>query len=271
MLDEFIEYLKNQIGEPYLWGGQHTELTQENYVEVINRKEHKADGSDRGKYKDGTTYAEAAIEFCEKKFDEGAEVLFAYDCSGLGMWFLEDYKHIYSHDMSANTMLSVCVDLTYDEPPEKGWWCFKLNDSGEATHIGYMVDNETLIEAKGRKYGVVKTKWRDDAWDIWGIPKCFYDEIVNPEPQPEPPVPPEPETKVEVIAKSVRVRHGNNVLSKTILIAHNKAWYKAHGISHGNDKFNLIDIADNGWYQIETKAGLGYITNKPKYTQLIEA
>ena len=47
----FIEYLKEQVGQPYLWGGQHTRLTPENYVRVIERKE-----AGRGKYPDGTTY-----------------------------------------------------------------------------------------------------------------------------------------------------------------------------------------------------------------------
>ena len=52
---------------------------------------------------------------------------------------------------------------------------------------------------------------------------------------------------------------------------YNKEWYKEHNILHGNDKFNLIDIAESGWYHIETKAGTGYITNKPKDTKLVEA
>ena len=49
---EFIEYLKGQVGEPYLWGGQHTKLTPENYIAVIEKNE-----AGRGKYPDGTTYA----------------------------------------------------------------------------------------------------------------------------------------------------------------------------------------------------------------------
>ena len=34
MLNDFIEYLKEQLGQPYLWGGQHTKLTPENYISV---------------------------------------------------------------------------------------------------------------------------------------------------------------------------------------------------------------------------------------------
>ena len=83
MVDQFIEYLQEQVGQPYVWGGQHTKLTPENYVRVIERREEG-----RGKYPDGTTYAQAAIDFCRAKFDEGATVLYAYDCSGLGCYWL---------------------------------------------------------------------------------------------------------------------------------------------------------------------------------------
>ena len=254
MLNEFIAYLNEQIGQPYLWGGQHLKLTPDNYEEVIHQRE---DG--RGEYKDGTTYADAAIAFCEKKFAEGATELFAYDCSGLGMYWIENLQHIWPHDASANTMMGHCTELDSPEPPEKGWWVFKTNSNGKATHIGYMIDNEYLIEAKGRKYGVVKTKWKESAWSCWGIPDIFYDEIVNPE--PDPPVPPEPpvtDKVVYVVAKSVFVRKGDGILSRIMFTAHK-----------GNH-FKLIDIAPSGWYHIMTYKGEGYITNKEKYTKLVE-
>lgn len=36
MLKEFNDYLTDQIGQPYVWGGQHTKLTPENYVRIID-------------------------------------------------------------------------------------------------------------------------------------------------------------------------------------------------------------------------------------------
>ena len=179
MLGEFIEYLIEQIGQPYLWGGQHTKLTPENYEEIIHKRE---DG--RGKYADGTTYADASIAYCKKLFDSGETVLYAYDCSGLGMYWLSNLNHIY-HDMTADGMMHKCVDVTTAGQPKKGWWVFRVSN-GRATHIGYMVNDTELIEAKGRKFGVVKTKWKKSDWSQWGIPKCFYDEIVSPEPEPQP-------------------------------------------------------------------------------------
>ena len=82
-------------------------------------------------------------------------------------------------------------------------------------------------------------------------------------PEPEPPEPPEPPTPtkqyVEVVGKSVRIRKGDGVLSKTLKIAHK------------GDKYLFIDVAPSGWYHIMLYATDAYITSKPKYTRLVEA
>lgn len=254
MLNEFIKYLNEQIGQPYLWGGQHTRLTPDTYEAIIHKRE---DG--RGGYKDGTSYADASIAYCKSLFDMGLTVLYAYDCSGLGMYWLQNVKHIYKGDANANTMMGRCSDLSRTDPPKNGWWVFRQDDSGKATHIGYMVDDEWLVEAKGRKYGVVVTKFAAKDWSVWGIPDVFYDEIAYPEPVP--PEPPEPEPKaryVEVIGKSVRVRSSDSVLGRTQFIAHK------------GDTFPLVCIAPSGWYQIDAGRGESYITSKTKYTKLVE-
>lgn len=257
MLNEFIAYLNDQVGQPYLWGGQHTKLTPKNYKSVIARREEKLENR---------WLVEA---FCEKKFAEGETVLYAYDCSGLGVYWLYNFKHLWPGDVNANTMMSRCVDLDTPEPPERGWWVFRLNGK-RAVHIGYMIDNEYLIEAKGSKYGVVKTKWREGDWDCWGIPKIFEDEIRHPAPTdppnpptpPDPPVPPEPPTPtkqmVYVTGRSVYVRDSDSKSGKILFTAHK-----------GN-RFNLIDISpDTGWYHIETYKGPGYISNRADLTCLV--
>lgn len=274
MLTEFIQYLTEQIGQPYLWGGQHTKLTPSNYESIIHKRE---DG--RGKYADGTTYADASIAYCRKLFNKGATELFAYDCSGLGMYFLQNLKHIYS-DMTADGMMHKCSGVTTSGAPHKGWWVFRVSNS-RATHIGYMISDTELIEAKGRKFGVVKSKWKKSDWSQWGIPNCFKSEIVDPEPQPqpEPPTPdpdpqPDPSKRiVVVIGKSVRVHKKPSALSRTLWIAHSGAYYKSKGSNRPNDLYYLLDIADNGWYHIKTINTehdlTGYITNKPKLTKLV--
>ena len=170
-VNAFIEYLRAQVGEPYLWGGQHTKLTPENYVSVITRKESDPE------------HRQDAIDFCRQKFDAGASVLYGYDCSGLGCYWLYNLAHLYKCDVNANTMMGRCI--LKDAPPKRGWWVFRLSGK-RASHIGYMIDDAYLIEAKGRKYGVVKTKFRVKDWACWGIPKVFEEEL---KPQPEPPAP----------------------------------------------------------------------------------
>ena len=242
----FIAYLLSQVGQPYLWGGQHTKLTPENYVRVIEKKE-----AGRGKYPDGTTYAQAVIDFCQAKFDAGAAVLYAYDCSGLGCWWLCNLTHLYKCDVNANTMMHRCELRA--EPPKKGWWVFRL-DGKRASHIGYMIDDQYLIEAKGRRYGVVKTKFREKDWACWGIPRVFADELT---PQPEPPVP-VPEQQVEVVGKSVNVRTSDSTKGMILFTAHR------------GDRFLFLAVAPSGWYEIDTKKGQGFITSLPRYTNLIE-
>ena len=250
MLDEFNSYLKSQVGEPYLWGGQHTKLTPQNYEKIIHSKE---DG--RGKYSDGTTYANASIAYCKKLFDAGASVLYAYDCSGLGVYWLYEVKHLWKADANANTMMSRCTNIDTAGPPSKGWWVFRLDSSKKrAVHIGYMVDNINVIQAEGRKYGVTNKRFRSQDWDCWGIPKVFHDDIVKPTPTPTPPSPTGP--KVLVKGKSVNVRKGDNSKTKILFTAHK------------GDEFPYIDTAPSGWYHIDTKKGEGYITNLTRYTEL---
>ena len=246
-VDAFIAYLKDQVGEPYLWGGQHTKLTPENYVRIIERKE-----AGRGGYPDGTSYAQAAIDFCKKKFDAGAKVLYAYDCSGLGCYWLCDVTHLYKGDVNANTMMGRCALQT--EQPQKGWWVFRLSGK-RASHIGYMIDDRYLIEAKGRKYGVVKTRFRAKDWDAWGIPRVFRQELTpEPTPAPKPPT----TQRVEVRGKSVNVRAADSKKGRILFTAHR------------GDRFPLAGIAPSGWYEIGTKKGQGFITDLPRYTKLIE-
>ena len=132
-LSEFNTYLTEQIGQPYVWGGQHLRLTPENYVREITKREKDA------------THRATAIKYCENRFADGKTVLFAYDCSGLGMFYLQNCEKVYSHDMTANGMMGQCVLM---DEPKKGYWVFRLNDSGKAVHIGYMVTDGYVIHAR---------------------------------------------------------------------------------------------------------------------------
>lgn len=232
-LTEFNQYLHEQIGQPYVLGGQHLKLTPDNYVTVISKREsdaqHRAD----------------AIAYCKRLFDEGYSVLYAYDCSGLGMYYLQNVKKIYSYDMSANSMMHQCEIVS---APKNGYWVFRTSGD-KAVHIGYMVSDTELIKAKGRKYGVVRTKYKAYAWNKIGKPKC----IEFDEPKPEP-------TYVYEIkvTGSVNVRKGNGVLSKRIATVRNcNIPYLGQAVEKPN------------WYLTIVNGKQGYITSNPKYTSIV--
>lgn len=233
-LSEFNSYLNDQLCQPYLWGGQHTKLTPQNYVSVITRKETSAEN------------IEKAIKYCEKMFAQGYDVLYAYDCSGLGMYYLQNVTHVFPNDLNANGMMGKC-DVAASA--RNGYWVFRTNESGRAIHIGYMISDTELIEAKGRAYGVCKTKYKPSAWNVIGKPRCIdFDE------EPEP-------TAYEIKVKgSVRVRDGNGVTHKKIATVKNcRLPYIGQDTEHPN------------WYITIVNGQQGWITSNPRYTEIVEA
>lgn len=175
-LNAFITYLNEQwnfmtvnghvYGQPYVWGAQHTQLTPSNYISVINNREDDAVNRARAK------------AYCKRLFDAGATVLYAYDCSGLGMYFWQNLEHEYPGDKTADGMMNSCT--LYREEPKRGWWVFKCNSTGKAYHIGYMVDNTHVVEAYGRSEGVIRTVFSKSIWQKWGIPKILKEVIPAP-------------------------------------------------------------------------------------------
>ena len=233
-LSEFNSYLTEQIGQPYVWGGQHLRLTPENYVREITKREKDA------------THRATAIKYSENRFADGKTVLYAYDCSGLGMYYLQNVEKVYSHDMTANGMMGQCVLM---DEPKKGYWVFRLNDSGKAVHIGYMVSDTYVIHAKGRAYGVCREKYSASFWHRIGKPKCVdFDDA------------PEPRHDYEIKVKgSVNVREGNGVLHKKIATVRNcNIPYLGQAVEKPN------------WYLTIVNGKQGYITSNPKYTSIVE-
>lgn len=241
-LQDFIDYLEKQVGQPYLWGGQHTWLTSQNYVAVIEKKETSAEN------------AENAIRFCAKKFDEGAAELFAYDCSGLGMYYLQNVTHVFSHDLNANRMMLSC-EPTNDV--KCGYWVFRLND-GKATHIGYMVSDTEVIHAAGRSLGVIRVPFKKSYWHCYGVPSVIEFDEPKPEPSPEPGPEPEPSVLIRVKG-SVRVREGNGVLTKKVRTVKN-CYLPYLGQA----------MESPYWYMTRVDGRDGFITSNPKYTELRE-
>ena len=240
MLNDFNLYLEEQLTQPYLWGGQHTKLTPENYKSVIAKHESNAENRKR------------VEKYCKKMFAKGITVLYAYDCSGLGCYWLYNLKHLWKCDVNANTMMSRC-ELRPNETPKKGWWVFKWNGK-KATHIGYMVSDTHLIEAEGRDVGVKKNKFEKKKWDRWGIPKVFKEEIDGDKPDPDPKV------KMIKIKGSVRVREGNGPKFDQIPPTPTNCLLPYEGQAK----------EDPYWYETRWQGQVGFISSNPKYTEIVE-
>ena len=240
-LKEFLEYLEEQVQNHsiYVWGAQGQTGSQ--ITEAWIRKRETTEVN-----------AETAIAFWQKQVEAGyGDVLRAFDCSGLGMYWLQNVKKIYTGDMNANAMMGKCETVT---EPKPGYWVFRISN-GKATHIGYLADEKTVIHAKGRKYGVVKEAYKAKSWNRIGRPACFsFDEDPGPEPGPDP----GEKRFVWVLGKGVYVRAEGNKKAKKL------------GIAHKGELYELLgqDTEEPFWYRIDFRGRKGWISSNAKYTRL---
>lgn len=167
-LQEFIDYLYEQVKNHsiYVFGAQ-----GEDYHTISVNWIRKMETTERN--------AERAIKHWKEQCDLGYEKkLRAFDCSGLGMYKM--HEMFGTPDTTSRWMYeNLCVPIKRSQL-KKGDWVFQAYaDSGIIHHVGYIVDdNLTVIESKGRDYGVVKTKLNDnEKWNRYGRPKAFKDEI----------------------------------------------------------------------------------------------
>ena len=155
---EFTEYLKEQVNNHsiYVWGAQGQKkptITEE----WIRKREKTKRNADR------------AIAHWKKEVREGyGDVLRAFDCSGLGVYFF--LKHdLIDHDLNADGLRKLCRSVKRGELRE-GDMAFRMSE-GRAVHVGYAIDSDRLIEAKGRDVGVVVSPV--SGWDRYGRPPFF--------------------------------------------------------------------------------------------------
>ena len=172
-LSEFLGYLEEQLenGSIYVWGaqGENHEVITESWIRRMETSERNAN---------------RAITFWKKRIAEGkGDVLRAFDCSGLIMYYLQNLKGIYSYDMASNTIKGKCQQIG-KEQLKPGDFVFRVYTSGgskgRAYHVGIVVDSaKNVIEDKGRDDGVVKRPLDAQAgyWNYFGRPECFRDEI----------------------------------------------------------------------------------------------
>ncbi|MFQ7067431.1 MAG: peptidoglycan-binding protein [Christensenellaceae bacterium] len=170
-LNGFLEYLEQQVdgGGIYVWGAQgQSDISKE----WIKSKETSPSNARR------------AIKLWEKRKSQGYRNIRAFDCSGLGMYYLQNLTGAYASDMTANSMKNKCEAISRSKL-RRGDWVFRTytsgSNKGKAYHIGYVADDKlNVIECKGRDDGVIKRALDGNGsgyWNAYGRPKIFASEI----------------------------------------------------------------------------------------------
>ena len=190
-LDEWIDYLNGQVNKGlYVLGGQ-TQVIKTGIV-FSDDTLRKSLGTLKvwmnsiGQNSSAYTTVNALYQ---NRLAKWGDIAFRImDCSGLGMNWLYNIKHIASGDLTANGMMGKCQKLSKSEL-KKGDWVFKCyksgSNAGKAYHIGYIVDdNLSVVEDYGKAKGVIKRALSDGGWNTYGRPSYFADDIKKEESKP---------------------------------------------------------------------------------------
>ena len=156
---EFKSYLIRMLGMMYVLGAQ-----GQKFVSLLDRL--------CAMEKDDPKLIQNVLTLLKKKLDAGVDImtLLAFDCSGLGMKWLMD-NGIYKYDMTAKEMYnSIPNKIERLELVKAGDMVF----TESLGHVGYAIDEHTIIEAKGTADGVVMTdlfkrEWKKIARPDWWI------------------------------------------------------------------------------------------------------
>ena len=145
IVKEFTAWLKEQVGNAYMWGGQNESVYD--LVKILAEKKGQSSAK-----------TEKMLEYMKKY---GARDIRFFDCSGLGVTYLLEKKAITS-DTTASGLYKKCEPINESEVVE-GCWCFLKNDSG-IYHIGYVVDNDMVVHAFNQEKGVIMERRTARKW-----------------------------------------------------------------------------------------------------------
>jgi cell wall-associated NlpC family hydrolase len=154
-VQSFKSYLAGCLGSVYVWGGQGEIIPGEAWIRARENKQ-------------GESAVRRAVAFYQRRaaalraLDKEDEVrkLRAFDCSGLIVRYMLDAGLIKS-DMTAAGLYSMCVKFA---AKELGAGDLVFRHNGERiAHVGVYMGDGTVIEARGRDYGVVRTAFSPDA------------------------------------------------------------------------------------------------------------
>lgn len=183
MLNEFYKYCNQFYGDNpsvlgiYVSGGQ-------------GETEPKLSDTWIGRMEQDATNRKRAQDFyhkTQKKLKPG-QIIRAFDCSGLIMYFLQNRKGI-SDDRTAHGIYTTLCTPIQPEMLYPGDLVFRTNSSGRIVHCGIVVKvgNDfadgnglaSILESRGRDYGVCLTSYRlnSNTWTRFGRLKCLESDI----------------------------------------------------------------------------------------------
>lgn len=231
MIEKFIEAAQTEVKNHsiYVWGGS-GQLCADVSEAWIRNKE-------KGRMPDA-----AVKEWAEVMNSPYRDVARLFDCSGYVSWCLNK-AGAFKGRTDCDGLFARCEEVY---TPTDGTLLFRVNPSNpnDETHVGLYFGGKQY-HAKGRQAGVVCESFKASYWQKYGWFKAL---------KPEPPKP--TGATVEVVGNSVNVRNKDNIKGRILFTAHK------------GDAFPFVAVAPSGWYEIDTKKGTGYITNKGRYTKL---
>lgn len=194
-----IEYCLAQIGLPYWYGT----FGQTGSASLYNSKKQQ--------YPKYYTASDFASQYGKR----------VHDCVGLIKGYLwsdsatSAPKYNASQDVSASGMYYKCnkkgAISTFDRV--KGRLVFKGSSPSNITHVGVYIGDDTVVEAKGHAYGVVKSKFSTSNWTYWGQCQWIDDSAT----EPVKPVEPAKKTVDEIAREVIAGKWGNGVDRKNKL------------------------------------------------------
>lgn len=155
-LSVWFTYLDTAVDEKwiYIWGGQGERIGELTFgkVYVMESNDNKNFSRELKHLSDIILDSDFDLWKCR-----------CVDCSGLGMYYLQDLMGILDWDHNAKALFKegIVIDQAIRQP---GDFVYKSFDSEGPQHVGYLIENDYVIESYGRDKGVIKRKFKDGKW-----------------------------------------------------------------------------------------------------------
>ena len=158
--EDFKSYLVSMLGMMYVLGAQ-----GHKFVDLLDRLTSME--------KDEIKLIQNVLTLLQKKLKAGVDIntLLAFDCSGLGMYWLMK-NGIFKYDMTAKEMYnSIPTKVKSLSSVKAGDFVF----TDSLGHVGYAIGDDMVIEARGTAYGVVMTDLYKREWTKAARPDWWVD------------------------------------------------------------------------------------------------